>query len=171
MEGEGRGIYSSLGWDVRDCGEQSTCTKSIDFALRLADPLPSQQVTITFTIMFFPLLLQAVLEVAAASVGRPLTPSRRLLAGLALLTGAFFAAIQLSTAASSAYSWGLGALQWPARWVAGAHSIAPVHHVADAEDLWALPGLVVAVAVGWRRCGYLADGRSGSRPVTPPASP
>ncbi|ATB28511.1 hypothetical protein [Melittangium boletus] len=108
-------------------------------------------------LVFFPLLLQAGWEVLAARGGRAVRPSRRVLLASVLFTAVGFSAIQVWPWAAEAWRWGLGALQWPVRaLVAGVRggplpSLRPVFHVADAEDLLALPALGLALWTGWRR--------------------
>jgi len=106
---------------------------------------------------FFPLALQALYEVALSWAGRWRGPSRRALVASAVATGVVFSAINLHPLAADGYRWGLAALQWPLRALAGrvargaAPPLAPVYLSQDPSDLIALPLLAVAVAVGWRR--------------------
>ncbi|ATB45032.1 hypothetical protein [Corallococcus macrosporus] len=107
----------------------------------------------------FPLLLQGLWEHLTARGGTDFQPSRAVLHACVLLTGLCFSAIQVSALAGDGWRWGLGLLQWPAR-AAWAHvmdapwhpRVLPVAHVADAEDLLALPALWVAMKVGGQRC-------------------
>jgi len=105
----------------------------------------------------FPLLLQALWEQARAWGGRGFRPSRAVLVTCVLLTGLCFSATKVSVLAGDGWRWALGFLQWPPR-MAGAllqgrdlPSPVPVDHVVDVTDLLTLPGLLVALAVGWRR--------------------
>jgi len=68
-------------------------------------------------------------------------------------TGVFFCGLQLVPAVAEVWSWGLGALQWPARALvsAGLPPIRPVAVTMDPTDLVALPALGVAWWVGGRR--------------------
>ncbi len=106
---------------------------------------------------FFPLLLQAVIEVGQSAAGRFRGPSRAVLVACAIATAVVFAAMNVSPAAAEIYRYGLGALQWPFRALAalltgeGAPGLAPVSHTLDPTDLIALPSTFVAVLVGWRR--------------------
>ncbi len=107
--------------------------------------------------VMFPLLLQALWEQAGVWAGRGFRPSRAVLVTCVLLTGLVFSATKLSVLAGDGWRWSLGLLQWPVRgaWalLQGRHipGVAPVAHVVDATDLLTLPGLLVALAVGWRR--------------------
>lgn len=113
-------------------------------------------------LVFFPLMLQAALEVAQSRLRGEFAPSWRLLVGCVVATGLVFSAVQLWPPASEVYRWGLGALQWPFRAVyaafAGAPvpSVAPVALVADPKDLLALPALALALWAG--------RGRTAGRP-------
>ncbi|WP_426756663.1 hypothetical protein [Myxococcus sp. Y35] len=107
----------------------------------------------------FPLLLQGLWERLTARNGDDFQPSRAVLHGCILMTGLCFSAIQVSELAGDGWRWGLGLLQWPARaaWalltdMPRLPRVLPVAHVADAEDLLALPALLVALKVGWQRC-------------------
>jgi hypothetical protein len=108
-------------------------------------------------LVLFPLLLQAMGELALATLGHPWRPSRSLLVATALLTGVVFTLVQTSALAGDAYRYGLAVLQWPARGlaaVAGGASppaLRPVHLVQDASDLLVLPAIGIALLAGWRR--------------------
>ncbi|MFP2927862.1 hypothetical protein ACLESO_22230 [Pyxidicoccus sp. 3LG] len=108
-------------------------------------------------LVMFPLLLQALWEVATTRGGRELRPSRQVLVTCVVLTGLCFTAVKTSALAGEAWQWSLGLLQWPFRGLwALAHGyrlprVLPVEHVVDVTDLLTLPSLLVALAVGWRR--------------------
>jgi hypothetical protein len=116
--------------------------------------------------IFFPIFLQAALEVVAARGGRPWSPSQRTLAGCALATGVVFALVKLCAPANVAYAVTLGVLQWPFRACVGLAqrgslpALHPVKLVRDATDLTALPMLAVAYWVGAARV-RLAHAQSG----------
>ncbi|MCP4920851.1 MAG: hypothetical protein GY913_28490 [Proteobacteria bacterium] len=101
---------------------------------------------------FFPLLLQAGLEVVQDRLG-DWTPSRRVLVIASIATGLYFGGIQVLDPLADSYRYGLAALQWPFRallagsWV----DLAPVHLVQDPTDLLTLPALGLAVWAGWKR--------------------
>ncbi len=105
-------------------------------------------------LVFFPLVLQAAVEVLLRAVGRPWGPSRRVLASAIAATALCFAAIQLWAPAGQAWSWGLGALQWPVHALRGGlvgrglPDLLPTAHTPDPTDLMALPVLVLTWAVG-----------------------
>ena len=104
-----------------------------------------------------PLALQAAWEVGEWIAGRWRGPSARVLAVAIVVVGVAFAAIQVWAPAADAYSWALGAAQWPFRALAALLSGVPspgvsgVAVTADAEDLIALPALAVTWWVGRRR--------------------
>lgn len=108
-------------------------------------------------LVFFPLFLQAGVEVALSVAGRPWGRSDRLLRACVALTALVFALVKLDTPMTQVYRVGLGALQWPlhaAAAVAGAEPVPGVREVAiwtDPTDLVALPMVLVAVWLG-RAC-------------------
>lgn len=108
-------------------------------------------------LLFFPLFLQAAIEVAQARRRDAFEPSRRLLVGLAVLTGLCFALVKLSPVGAEAYRVVFGALRWPldaaAAWLRGASApaLSRVSLTMDASDLIALPALALSVALGWSR--------------------
>ena len=101
--------------------------------------------------VFFPLVLWAVIELALWLFGRRERRPHHLYVSAAA-TGAVFTAINLSRAAGDGYAWALAALQWPVRSALSGDLIAlePVAHVVDPTDLVALPALAIAVWVGRR---------------------
>lgn len=101
--------------------------------------------------IFFPLVLWALTELALRLTGRHDRRPGHLYASLAA-TALIFAAINVSDAAGDAYAWTVAALQWPFR-AALAGEVIPLHpvaHVVDPTDLIALPALLVALWVGRR---------------------
>jgi len=106
---------------------------------------------------FFPLALQAGVEVVLHRLGRPWGPSRKLLVGTAAATGLFFAGIQLSDGLAAVWTHGLGVLQWPvhalgALWRGdGLPALVAVGHTADVTDILTVPAVGLAVWAGWRR--------------------
>lgn len=103
---------------------------------------------------FFPLLLQAFVEVATSFVGRPVVASRTLLIACVGATAIVFAAVKLFPWAAQIYDEVLGRLQWTAallpRLLTGVDvgAAVPVRLVSDPTDLIALPMLAVAYFVG-----------------------
>ena len=101
-----------------------------------------------------PIALQAAWEVALWATGRWRGPSERALLVAIAVVGVAFAASQVWPPAIDAYRWGLAALQWPVRAVVAALTgapapvLVPVAATADAEDLVALPTLLVTWWVG-----------------------
>jgi hypothetical protein len=109
--------------------------------------------------VFFPLLLQAIVEVGQSALRSSWRPSRAVLVASAAATACVFAAINLFEPAAELYRHGLGALQWPFRALAsvasgaGVPGLAPVKHILDPTDLIALPTVGLAIWLGWRRGG------------------
>lgn len=101
--------------------------------------------------VFFPLLLQALVELADRR--EPFTPSRAVLVACAGATGLFFAATNLWEPAGDAWRWGLGLLQWPYHWAVSGGTAAwvPVRHTLDPTDALVAPVVAVPVALGWMR--------------------
>ncbi|MFZ5481657.1 MAG: hypothetical protein ACOZNI_33145 [Myxococcota bacterium] len=90
-------------------------------------------------LLFFPLLLQGLVELFTRRV------DRRVLVASAIATAVVFALVK-TTPFVEVYRWGLGLLQAPVR---GAWR--PVHVEQDPTDLVAIPMVAVAVWIGWRR--------------------
>lgn len=108
-------------------------------------------------LLFFPLFLQALWEVAQRARGVEARPSLRALGFATFATAVVFSAIQLSPLAGDAYRVGLGALQWAPRALTAALSgegmprVAPVALTPDVTDLLALPALLVPLWLGVKR--------------------
>lgn len=97
-------------------------------------------------LVFFPLLLVAAAELAAATLGRS-RPQRSLATLIAALaTGIVYSAVKLMPEATAAYNDALGVGQWL---LAGDLSTVPVATagVTDPSDLVALPSLAIAYLV------------------------
>jgi hypothetical protein len=109
--------------------------------------------------LFFPLLLQAIVEVGQSASRSSWRPSRAVLVASAAATACVFAAINLFEPVAELYRHGLGGLQWPFRALAslasgaGVPGLAPVKHTLDPSDLIALPTVGLAIWLGWRRGG------------------
>ncbi|NVJ08600.1 hypothetical protein HUW63_25600 [Myxococcus sp. AM001] len=123
----------------------------------------------------FPLLLQGLWEHLGTRDREAFQPSRAVLHGCVLMTGLCFSVIQVSELAGEGWRYGLGLLQWPARaaWALLTDAprlprVLPVAHVADVEDLLALPALWVALKVGGQRCAPRATPDVGA-PNSAPA--
>lgn len=119
-------------------------------------------------LVFFPLLLQALWEVAASAAGRSSLASGRVLALSIMFTLSAFSAIQVSPAASEAYGWALGTAQWLVGSVLDALSggsgvpLQRALNTPDPTDLAALPVLAVPYLVGrGRRASLRAEQASG----------
>jgi hypothetical protein len=74
-----------------------------------------------------------------------------------VMTAVGFTWVETTEAGDTAFQWTLGALQWASRaavaWARGrtAGELLPVAHVADVEDLVALPSVLVALWAGQAR--------------------
>jgi hypothetical protein len=107
---------------------------------------------------FFPLFLQAVLEVVQRARGKWETPRAEVLRWCCIFTAVAFASIKLFPSAAHAYRVTLGALQWPLRaalaWMQNASVPTPqsVQLVMDPTDLLAIPFVLVAWWTGEKRC-------------------
>lgn len=102
--------------------------------------------------IFFPLVLWALIELAGRIAGgRRERRAAHLYISVAA-TGLVFAAIKLFEAAGDAYAWTLAALQWPFRAAINGElpPLEPVAHVVDPTDLIALPALGIALWIGRR---------------------
>jgi hypothetical protein len=114
-------------------------------------------------LLFFPLLLQALWEVALELRRRPWRPSQRVLHVSIALTALVFSLVKLWPPAGEAYRVVWALLQWPLfallRLARGAE-LPGLHGVAlvqDATDLLALPALGIAAWLGARRNRGVAD--------------
>jgi hypothetical protein len=112
-------------------------------------------------LIFFPLLLVAIAEVASSLFGFPVVGSHRVLATAVVVTGVIFAAVQLVPLATDGYRIGLGFAQWAvtaplhALGSAGLGSPWRASLVGDPTDLIALLALPIAFLDGMRRCGSI----------------
>ena len=103
--------------------------------------------------VFFPLFLQGIWEIAAKACGG-FAPSRRILLAAVISTGVVFSWIKLTTAGADAYRYGMALLRWPMRWAAGNPDgrLVPCAFTQDRTDLLALPMLAVGYWIGAARC-------------------
>jgi hypothetical protein len=126
-------------------------------------------------LVFFPLLLVAIAELALAAAGRWHGRDPRLITAAVGATGLVFAAVKVLPGAEALYEQVLGLAQWPFRALAGLISGGSaaglptrVDLTRDATDLVALVALWVPMEVGARRAarGSLAGAISdaGLRP-------
>ncbi len=108
-------------------------------------------------LVFAPLLLVAVAELAASAAGRWRGPSRRWLSAAVAVVGLGFAAVKLLPGAEALWEAGLGAVQWPVSAVGdllagrGLPPIRPVASTPDATDLVTIPAVWLAHAIGLAR--------------------
>ena len=108
-------------------------------------------------LVFFPLFLQASLEILQLALGRYREPSQGVLIGAAIASAAFFAAMKLTTTGADLYRGALAFLQWGGRSVIAVllqHDLPLRGTVAltmDATDVLCVPMVLVAVALGARR--------------------
>ncbi|WP_394827797.1 hypothetical protein [Pendulispora albinea] len=102
-------------------------------------------------LVFFPVVLLALLSLAARAARRP--PAAigfRSLLLCALVTGAVFAWVKLDPAGTAWYRHALGALQWPLRAALrlghgqGLPALRRVVAVTDPTDVWTLPFVMIA---------------------------
>ncbi len=106
--------------------------------------------------VFFPLLLVGLVELAAAAARRPWWADRRAFVTVAVIVGAFFGATKVLAPIRAFDEAALGWLRWApgaaARAATGGAAGAPEagHVVADATDLVAVPFVIVAVWIGAR---------------------
>jgi hypothetical protein len=108
--------------------------------------------------IFFPLFLQAIVELAPRASRKTWMPSMRLLVACTMATAVVFVAVKLWAPGARLYEHGLGWLQFPFRWVlAGAERPTAVHLVRDLSDLIAVPFVLVAFAIGARRVRQAGD--------------
>jgi hypothetical protein len=108
-------------------------------------------------LLFFPLLLVAIVEVGQAVARRYRGPSVGVLVAAVLATGVVFSLVQLASPVTEGYRVVLAALQQPLAalegWQSGGWDALPrVRATADPSDLLALPALAVAYLVGARGC-------------------
>jgi hypothetical protein len=107
--------------------------------------------------VFFPLFLLAVIEMAGRLLGAAQFRRDRVLLMCALATAIVFCAVKTWAPATSFYELGLGLLQWPLRAgiaILGGVSpgaVARVVLVRDGTDLVAVPFVAIAIFVGGRR--------------------
>lgn len=105
-------------------------------------------------LFFFPLLLEALVEVARALRGSYRGPSMRLLVSMVVLTGISFALMKTTALGVRVYGIGLGALRWPAQAVLSLLRegvLPPLSEpglVRDPSDLVALLSLFGTLAFG-----------------------
>ncbi len=107
-------------------------------------------------LVFFPLLLVSLVEVALALAGRLEHPSRRLLTTCILLTGSIFAAAELFPVGDHLLEVVFGWLRWP---IGALGAVAGRSGVLtqNPADLFALPALLIAWVVGRRRTAPTSD--------------
>jgi len=111
-------------------------------------------------LLFFPLLIQAVVEVGWAAVGRWRRPSHKLLVSAIGLTAIAFAAIKTLPAANALVADLLGRAQWliSVGILGSTGRPGPVSIALDVTDLVALPILAGTYLLGARRQGAGPNG-------------
>jgi hypothetical protein len=118
-------------------------------------------------LVFFPLLLVALVELARWAAGRPRPCGRRGLRWAVAATGLGYAAAELVPPAAAAHAGALAALRWAPAGLAAALAGAPwppvpeVAPVMDVTDILCLPALRWAHGLGLRTAGVAGADRSG----------
>lgn len=108
-------------------------------------------------LLFFPLFLQAAVEVISSLLGRWRAPRARVLLVAVALTGFVFTSIKTLPMANEAAARTLGLAQFLVGQLTAPASVPHAVSIAlDPRDLIALPMLAVAYAIGMRRCRTLA---------------
>jgi len=99
---------------------------------------------------FFPLFLQGLAELVRPSL---VARRRTVLVAACALTALVFTLVKTWAPAGEIYRMGLAALQWPVRSaLAGAMlPLGAAELMADPSDLWALPAVLIAYAIGSER--------------------
>lgn len=103
-------------------------------------------------LIFFPLLLQAVVELSLAAVRLWRRPELATLVTAVLLTGACFTAINLAPVLAQGYVAAMSEVRTGLASVWGGGPVL-VRVTCDAQDLLALPALLVPLVIGCRRAG------------------
>jgi hypothetical protein len=104
-------------------------------------------------LVFFPLLLQALVELVQATARRRWRPSGRVLLGALVLTVLGFASVKTWTPAAELYRVAFGVARWPVdavmAWAQGAAlpGLTRVQLARDPTDLVALPAALVGLVV------------------------
>jgi hypothetical protein len=112
-------------------------------------------------LVFFPLLLLSLVEIAKALTGRLQHPSRQLLTTCILVTGSIFAAAELFPVGDHLLEVVFGWIRWPIGALGGAAG-QPAALTQDPADLFALPALLTAWVVGRRRTAPTSDATNGN---------
>ena len=108
-------------------------------------------------LVFFPLLVVALLELLQAATRRYRGPSGRMLLMVVVTVGVCFALMKTWGPAADAYRLAMSLLQWPFFAIRAGVSGAPlpalrgVRHLVDPTDLMALPSLALAWWIGHGR--------------------
>jgi hypothetical protein len=112
-------------------------------------------------LLFFPLLLTSIFEIAAAILLRQV-PSRRLsVGGASVVTVVTFVAVKTTTIGAGVFGWSLGSAQWLASLGPLTGRMAePAAVIADPSDLIALPAVLAAWWIGTAGFATRPRGRS-----------
>jgi len=110
-------------------------------------------------LLMFPLLLQAGYEIVTHMLGSFDRPSKTVLATSVVVTGLVFSLVQFDAGFADAYRVLMGHAQAPLS-IVGLQEPNRVALTQDAMDLVALPSLIIAWFVGFRRIRFwTGDGR------------
>ena len=107
-------------------------------------------------LVFFPVLLVAILEVGRKLLGKTPWSQRYDALGACALTGIAFTSVKATTAGQASYAWALGVVRWPFQAIyfgALGMPLPPLDDVAiarDVTDLVTLPFLILAYLVARR---------------------
>ena len=101
-------------------------------------------------LLFFPLLLQALVEISQYMLGHWRGPSNRVLLQCIVATALFFTCLQLLPFAADIYALTLGILRWPITTLQGETGLQTIQVTADPTDLIALPFLAACWRLGRR---------------------
>ena|SRR5947208_3122278 len=114
--------------------------------------------------LFFPLFLQALIEMGQVASRRSWKPSMRVLVGCTVATAVVFALTKCWAPATLLYEYVVAWLQFPFRWAfRGIEHTGRVHLVRDPSDLVALPFALVPLMIARREGPLVSRARTTPR--------